>query len=211
MAQRYQRGRRYQAPAPNPEAQAQGRLVASALRARRRKSILALDLGTVTGWATFDPNTIMPHDRKIDVVTSGFIDMRPKRGESSGIRFQTFDRHLDSLLLGVGMVVYEIVARHLGTHAAQIYGGFLGILEARCLSAGIEYAGVPVGTIKKAATGKGNAKKPDMIIAANRIIERRHSNLNLADDTGLEFQIADDNEADAICLLDHWIRENPPR
>jgi len=47
------------------------------------------------------------------------------------------------------------------------------------------YAGVPVGTIKRFATGKGNASK-DAVLAAMR--QRG-------------FQPADDNEADAIAIL----------
>ena len=47
------------------------------------------------------------------------------------------------------------------------------------------YQGVPVGTIKRHATGKGNAPKEAMIAAA-----RAHG-----------FSPADDNEADAIALL----------
>ena len=49
------------------------------------------------------------------------------------------------------------------------------------------YQGVPVGTIKKYATGKGNANKAAMIAAMQ----------------ALGFQPADDNEADALALL-HW-------
>jgi Holliday junction resolvasome RuvABC endonuclease subunit len=46
---------------------------------------------------------------------------------------------------------------------------------------------VPVGTIKKHATGKGNAGKHD-VIAAMR---------------AMGHPVADDNEADALALL-HW-------
>jgi Holliday junction resolvasome RuvABC endonuclease subunit len=50
----------------------------------------------------------------------------------------------------------------------------------------IPYAGVPVGSIKRHATGKGNTNK-DAVIAAVR---------------ALGFNPADDNEADALALLD---------
>lgn len=50
---------------------------------------------------------------------------------------------------------------------------------------GIPYEGVPVGTIKRFATGKGNANKAAMIEA----IRQRG------------FSPADDNEADALALL----------
>ena len=52
------------------------------------------------------------------------------------------------------------------------------------------YQGVPVGTIKKHATGKGNAGKGD-VIAAMRA--KGHP-------------VTDDNEADALALL-HWAIE----
>ena len=49
------------------------------------------------------------------------------------------------------------------------------------------YQGVPVGTIKRHITGKGNASK-DQVLAAVR---------------GLGHSPVDDNEADALALL-HW-------
>ena len=49
----------------------------------------------------------------------------------------------------------------------------------------IPYAGVPVATIKRHATGKGNANKSEMIAAIQ----------------ALDFKPADDNEADAIAIL----------
>ena len=55
---------------------------------------------------------------------------------------------------------------------------------------GIPYEGVPVGTIKRHATGKGNANKAAMIAAAK----------------ARGFSPADDNEADAIAIL-HWAIE----
>lgn len=50
----------------------------------------------------------------------------------------------------------------------------------------IPYRGVPVGTIKHHVTGKGNADK-EAVIAAVR---------------ALGFDPVDDNEADALALLD---------
>jgi Holliday junction resolvasome RuvABC endonuclease subunit len=49
----------------------------------------------------------------------------------------------------------------------------------------VPYQGVPVGTIKKHATGKGNANKAAMIAATK----------------AKGFNPADDNEADAIAIL----------
>ena len=75
--------------------------------------------------------------------------------------------------------------RHAGVDAAHAYGGFLATLTAWCEHHQIPYSGVPVGTIKKHATGKGNADKQAMVEAARRIGHHPQ----------------DDNEADAIMLL----------
>ena len=77
------------------------------------------------------------------------------------------------------------LARHAGTDAAHVHGGLLATLTAWCEQHSLPYQGVPVGTWKKHACGKGNASKGE-IIAAMR--ERG-------------FEPADDNEADAIAIL----------
>jgi Holliday junction resolvasome RuvABC endonuclease subunit len=85
----------------------------------------------------------------------------------------------------VSAVYFEEVRRHLGVDAAHAYGGFLATLTAWCEQNRIPYSGVPVGTIKRSATGRGNAGKPEMIAAMRRLG-------HLPDD---------DNEADALALL----------
>lgn len=67
------------------------------------------------------------------------------------------------------------------------YGAFLGQLTAWCELHQVPYQGVPVATIKKHATGKGNAGKDEMVATAR---SRGH-------------QPGDDNEADALAIL-HW-------
>lgn len=63
----------------------------------------------------------------------------------------------------IGMVYYEEVRRHKGVDAAHVYAGFLSTLQTWCIDNAIEYSGVPVGEIKKAWAGKGNASKEMMI------------------------------------------------
>ena len=87
-------------------------------------------------------------------------------------------------------IYFEEVRRHVGTDAAHVYGGFLATLTAWAESCGIPYQGVPVGTIKRHATGKGNADKAAMIAAAR----------------AKGYSPGDDNEADALALLG-WARE----
>ena len=75
--------------------------------------------------------------------------------------------------------------RHAGTDAAHVFGGLLATLTAWAETAKVPYQGVPVGTIKRHVTGKGNAPKEAMIAVAR----------------SRGFDPADDNEADAIAIL----------
>jgi len=146
--------------------------------------LLALDLGTTTGWA------LRTMDGRI---VSGTHDFRPRRFEGGGMRYLRFTDWLVELAMlshGIRRVVFEEVRRHVGTDAAHIYGGFLGALTSWCEEHEIPYQGVPVGTIKRFVTGKGNANK-DAVIAA---VSARG------------YAPADDNEADAIALL-LWVIE----
>ncbi|MFN4140275.1 crossover junction endodeoxyribonuclease RuvC [Aestuariivirga sp.] len=142
-------------------------------------SILALDLGSTTGWALRTGRCRILH---------GTAEFRPTRFEGGGMRYLRFGKWLDQTLAvsgGLDTVVFEEVRRHIGTDAAHIYGGFLAALSSWCEAQAIPYQGVPVGTIKRFATGKGNADKQAMIAAVR---ERG-------------FEPADDNEADAIAIL----------
>ncbi len=148
-------------------------------------TILALDLGTTTGWAMLCDGTI----------TSGSESFKPQRFEGGGMRFLKFKRWLADTKActdGLDAVYFEEVRRHAGVDAAHAYGGFLAHLTAWCEHHQIPYQGVPVGTIKKHATGKGNASKDAMISAAREI--------------GLDPQ--DDNEADALALLNFAIAQS---
>ena len=144
------------------------------------RSILALDLGTTTGWA------IRAHD---GLITSGTVSFRPGRFDGGGMRYLRFTNWLteiDRLSGPIAAIWFEEVRRHAGTDASHVYGGLMATLTAWAELRGIPpYEGVPVGTIKRHVTGKGNANK-DAMIAAVR---------------ARGFSPADDNEADAIALL----------
>ena len=142
-------------------------------------SFLALDLGTTTGWA------LRTRER---TVVSGTVSFRPSRYDGGGMRYLRFRGWLDEIADnagGLGAVWFEEVRSHAGTDAAHVFGGFLATLSAWCDQRSIPYQGVPVGTLKRFATGKGNAGK-EAVIAAVR---------------ARGFTPADDNEADALALL----------
>ena len=142
-------------------------------------TILALDLGTTTGWALRSSDGL---------ITSGTTSFRNGRFDGGGMRYLRFTNWLTELerLSGpIATIWFEEVRRHVGTDAAHVYGGLMATLTAWAELRGVPYEGVPVGTIKKHATGRGNANK-DAMIAAVR---------------ARGFSPADDNEADAIAIL----------
>jgi Holliday junction resolvasome RuvABC endonuclease subunit len=145
-----------------------------------REVILALDLGTTSGWAASSDG----------MISHGYTAFKPGRYEGGGMRYLRFKNWLTEIKNQLGQVdavYFEEVRRHAGTDAAHVYGGFLAVLTAWCEHHRIAYQGVPVGTIKKHATGKGNAGKDEMIQAMQA---KGHP-------------VENDNEADALAIL-HW-------
>jgi hypothetical protein len=150
------------------------------------KKILALDLGTKTGWAIKSQNQI----------TSGTIEFKPSRFEGGGMRYLRFQKWLgeiNQLTDGIDLVYFEEVRRHLGVDASHAYGGFLAYLTGWCEEKNpkIPYLGIPVKAIKKHITGNGNSKKEVVIEAVKK----------------LGFNPKDDNEADALALLNLVMNE----
>jgi Holliday junction resolvasome RuvABC endonuclease subunit len=149
--------------------------------------ILAIDPGTHCGWACRDGDSLV----------SGVWELKPNSYEGGGMRYLRLWRLLTTVG-AVDQVAYELVRRHLGSDAAHVYGGITGILTAWCEKQApkIPYAAIPVGTIKKHATGKGNAGKPAMLAAARE----RWPEQCLGD--------KDFDRADALWILDcAWARE----
>ncbi|UOF77453.1 holliday junction resolvasome [Caudoviricetes sp.] len=140
--------------------------------------ILALDLGTKTGWACGDINH--------KPISSTAI-FKNGKNDGDGVRYWKFRQWLLGIydLHRFDRVFYESVMNHTGVIASHVYGGLQGVLLSWCEENKIPYVGVGVGTIKKHATGKGNADKEAMIQA---MVSKGHTP-------------KDDNEADALSLF----------
>lgn len=139
-------------------------------------TILALDLGTRTGWAMTNG-------------LSGVQDFTPRRGDSPGMRWLEFRAWLNRLLDAspVALVAYE-QAHHRGGAATHCAHALIGQLEAVVAERGIEVTSRHTASIKKHATGSGKTKKPEMFAAARAKWNDR--------------TVIDDNESDALWLLD---------
>ncbi len=88
---------------------------------------------------------------------------------------------------GIDAVYFEEVRRHVGVDAAHAYGGFLahhGVV--RTLLRAFRIVAFLSASIKKHATGKGNGDEKAVIAAIK----------------AKGFDPSDDNEADALALLD---------
>lgn len=146
-------------------------------------NILSLDLATKTGWATyFDGNK-----------SSGVQEFGLRRGESAGMRFLRFRAWLKTMAEftdRIDLIVFE-QAHHRGGAATQLCVGL--VTDALAFAAKIKAETMPVhtGSLKKYATGVGNASKTAMIQEA----ESRG------------YRPRDDNEADACLLLDYAMEE----
>lgn len=147
----------------------------------KKRIILAIDPGTKCGWAAGNCEAILG---------GGTWDLTSKHHESHGMRFWRFQQklHFINCITPLFAIVYEEVRMHRGVQAAHIYGGFEAHIQSFCMEHTLIYISVPVGTIKKHITGKGNASKSAVIKAVR---------------TKLKVPVDDDNHADALALFDY--------
>lgn len=143
--------------------------------------VLALDIGTNTGWA------VRAKDGGLMYGTKSF---QPKGLEGGGMRWLRFRNWLSEIitLTEPDAIFFEEVVgfprKNQGRDSA-IYNGFVSHLSEFCEARKIPYKGAPVGKIKKFITGTGNASKAQVMVAVDR----------------LGHVCLDDNQADAIALL----------
>lgn len=148
-------------------------------------TIAALDLATTTGHASSSHG----------VVCSGIFKCREGPKESWGVCFLRFRDWLRDWLdqEKPEQLWYEEVRRWSSGDAAKAYCGLRAVMLMECELRGVLVVGAAVGTIKKHATGKGNAKKDAMVQAA-------------WDTWGIKTQT--DDEADALAILGLAIEYN---
>lgn len=144
-------------------------------------TILALDLGTTTGWAYRPPYQVSGG------ILSGTWSLKPGKYDGAGMRGVKFMGYLDELHRAspLKQIVFEAVRRHIGTDAAHVYGGLMGVLQTWGELNRVPYDGIAVGTVKKGWTGRGNASKQEMIDEARK----------------RGFDPKTDDEADALAIL----------
>lgn len=146
---------------------------------------LALDLALTTGWALRDVD-------QGGELRSGLWNLRPGTGrphQSPGLNLWWWLTHAHALY-GLTCVVQERPFTHKGfpgTNAVPF--GLQMATQMWCEHKGLNWSAVPPATIKKHATGKGNARKEAMLETA-RV-------------RWPELDVDDHNAADALWLLDY--------
>ncbi len=142
-------------------------------------AVLAVDFGTVTGWAIR--------------YASGHLDCGQKTFEKSGqgghrfLKFRAWLAEIKNCAGGFDAVFYERVDFVKAPGQARTIFGFEATLGAWCEHHRIPYSGLPVGTIKKFWTGLGRADKARMVATARKM--------------GFDLCPRDHNAADALAVL----------
>lgn len=149
-------------------------------------STLALDMATRTGWAVA---------RDGELLRADVIHLPSKLGE--GARLDAFKWWVRRTLRAyqVTRIVYEEALPGAHRRGRLIGPSLRAVLLCEAFGYGIPVEGVYPSTLKKYATGKGNAPKADVIVAAY--------------DRWPGADVRDDNQADALMLL-AWALENQP-
>lgn len=130
---------------------------------RESQLLLALDLGTKTGWSVWKYDSAGNRS----YVDSGTVSLGSD-GPTRVFRFRQALRELFARFGVPAQVAYELVYRHLGTQACHVYGALEGILQLEVEERKIGMHPVTVQGVKKVATGKGNAPKEQVFAAAVR-------------------------------------------
>ncbi|PTY01421.1 hypothetical protein DB346_13025 [Verrucomicrobia bacterium LW23] len=158
---------------------------------------LALDIGTTTGWAIWDNGQVLSGSWLL-ATEKQLRQQRKVGGERRGdIRFFQFrDRIAEAIAQHrIEVLVFEDVAFLSSQAQSQLWASLRTAvwLEGQSVS---RVECVHTGTLKKFATGAGNAGKEQMVAAA----------ANLARPWGRV--VVDDNEADALHILRWWHSKN---
>jgi len=162
------------------------------------KALLALDLGTKTGWAYRDCKGAVTAGcwvlAKPDEITAA---AKLRKDRTLDVRIPALYRNLrdfwnnnrgSNIHNPVDFLVFEDVQFSRYTMQTQLWASLRSAVWLFCYNYDIPRDCCAVGTLKKFGTGFGNADKSEMIAAATEQFP------------GVDFKL-DDNAADALHLL----------
>lgn len=166
------------------------------LRPSAMGNTLSLDIGTTTGWAVRKPDEVLSGSWLLATAKELRQQRKVGRERTGDIRFfrlheritQTIGEH------AIENIVFEDVLFLSSQAQSQLWASLRTAVWMAAESHRVEC--VHTGTLKKFATGAGNARKEAMVAAV----------ANLPPPWG---RVAtDDNEADAVLILRWWEAQN---
>jgi Holliday junction resolvasome RuvABC endonuclease subunit len=153
---------------------------------KKAEVIIGLDLATKCGWAVLKGRTLVASGR--------WTLLSSRKGRHRAERWINLESNLSTLVArhAPSVVAYERVRRHVGTSAAHVYGGLLATLEVLDMEwqhdgAAIELLPIEISTWRKAACGRGDAIKEDVVKWAKR---------------RFRYSPATDDEAEALAIAE---------
>ena len=166
------------------------------------RNTLFLDLGTKTGYCWGYTHQDAPlHAGTWRLATKDELEQQRKDGNERrhDIRHQRLYEHLiDSLEMGVFRIVYEDVLFSSTTDQTQLWASLrAAVWQIHVNNKNIEIQCVPVGTLKKFATGNGGADKEAM---AKALREHAAAPPEVRNEMAWQGTKLDDNAVDAIWL-----------
>jgi Holliday junction resolvasome RuvABC endonuclease subunit len=151
---------------------------------------LALDLGTTTGWAVWFADGVVTSGAWLLATPKELRQQRKYGGERRGdLRFHRLRQRIADTIAAyqIEQVVFEDVLFLSSQAQSQLWASLRAAIW--CYSHQIRVDCVHTGTLKKFATGSGNADKAAMAAALAAL------------PPPWSRQVRDDNEADALWIL----------
>lgn len=178
--------------------------------------ILGLDLGTKTGWAVQDDDLFLSGTWQLATPAEVAAQAKAGKNRCCDCRFMRLQKQI-ALLAPLDAVYFEDVEFSTYTYQTQLWAGFRTVLTLMYPAHFPKLVAVPVATLKKFATGKGNSTKSAM---ADGLYMCRFPSPQFFEGAS-EAQIKqgkflvqrmtqrplDDNEIDAIHLLRYGMRQ----
>jgi Holliday junction resolvasome RuvABC endonuclease subunit len=163
---------------------------------------LALDLGTLTGWA------LLAGQVMIESGTERLASEHELRQQRRGGRERTLDVRFSRLLhfinrklaAGATRIIYEDLLFASTTAQTQLWASLRAAIWIKAETSGIIVHCLPASSLKKYATGSGRAQKGDMAHALTKAEPERYQPDQTSGSLVENGRPLDDNEVDAIWL-----------
>lgn len=184
--------------------------------------IITFDLGTKTGWAVKDDDLQVSGTKILASAKEIAAQAKAHKDRCCDIRFQRI-QNLVQGSLPAAIVAFEDVEFSTFTYQTQLWAGLRTALILACMGDENppEIVAVPVGTMKKFATGRGNATKEMMALSLAQQDPKRYFMGTVTVQRRKPFEaivkyqgtvggsvFMDDNEVDAIHLLRYIMWRN---